>query len=139
MRNFEKSPRKFLRTFAIIISVALVLWAAAAVGLQFAGGAFDHEPSEMDDGLGSEARRLLASAFEPAAGSEEPHRSARLSWIRERLTATRSYVSDPAMPGLRFPQSTPPIPTAPERTMRLPSAPTPATAQRHPPQPASPR
>ena len=38
MRNFERSPRKLLRTFAIIISVALVLWAAAAVGLQFAGG-----------------------------------------------------------------------------------------------------
>jgi predicted TIM-barrel fold metal-dependent hydrolase len=64
MRVFERSPRKFLRTSAIIISIALVLWAAAAVGLQFAGGAFDHEPSEMDDGLGSEAQRLLASAFE---------------------------------------------------------------------------
>jgi predicted TIM-barrel fold metal-dependent hydrolase len=34
------------------------------VGLRFAGGAFDHEPSKMDEDLGSEARRLLASAFE---------------------------------------------------------------------------
>ena len=33
------------------------------MSLQFAGGAFDHEPSEMDNGLGSEARRLLASTF----------------------------------------------------------------------------
>jgi predicted TIM-barrel fold metal-dependent hydrolase len=33
------------------------------VSLQFAGGAFDHEPSEMGNGLGSDARHLLASTF----------------------------------------------------------------------------
>jgi hypothetical protein len=32
--------------------------------LRFAGGAFDHKPSEMDEGLWSDAQRLLASAFE---------------------------------------------------------------------------
>lgn len=34
------------------------------MGLRFAGGAFTHEPSEMAEGLGSEARRLLEAAFE---------------------------------------------------------------------------
>jgi predicted TIM-barrel fold metal-dependent hydrolase len=60
----ESAGGEILRVLAIITVIAFVLWAAAAVGLQFAGGAFDHEPSEMDEGLSSEARRLLASAFE---------------------------------------------------------------------------
>lgn len=65
MKRKPYSPGgKLLRALAIVVTVALVLWAAAAVGLRFAGGAFDHEPSEMDEGLSAEARRLLASAFE---------------------------------------------------------------------------
>jgi predicted TIM-barrel fold metal-dependent hydrolase len=56
--------RRLPRAFAIFIVLALALWAAGAVGLRFAGGAFDREPSEMAEGLGPEARRLLDAAFE---------------------------------------------------------------------------
>jgi predicted TIM-barrel fold metal-dependent hydrolase len=64
MRNSDNTPRNCLRTFAIAIAAGFALWAAGAVGLRFAGGAFDHKPSEMDEGLSSDAQRLLASAFE---------------------------------------------------------------------------
>ena len=55
--------RNLLIATTLVIPAALVLWAAGAVGFRFAAGAFDHEPWEMDEGLGSEAQRLLESAF----------------------------------------------------------------------------
>jgi predicted TIM-barrel fold metal-dependent hydrolase len=56
--------RHLLIATTLATLVVAVLWAAGAVGLRFAGGAFDHEPSEMNEGLGSDARRLLAAAFD---------------------------------------------------------------------------
>ncbi|MBW2493692.1 MAG: hypothetical protein JRE43_02985, partial [Deltaproteobacteria bacterium] len=53
-----------LRVLAIASAVVVALGATALAGLRFAGGAFDSEPSEMDDGPSSNAKRLLASAFE---------------------------------------------------------------------------
>ena len=64
MRSSDNTPKNYLRTFAIAIAVGFALWAVGAVGLRFAGGAFGHKPSEMVEGLSSDAQRLLASAFE---------------------------------------------------------------------------
>jgi len=63
-RQSDSAGKSLLRALAIVSTVALALGAAAVVSFRFAGGAFDSEPSEMDDGLGSDAKRLLASAFE---------------------------------------------------------------------------
>jgi predicted TIM-barrel fold metal-dependent hydrolase len=60
----ERTGRRRVRALAIVSVIALSFWAAGSVGLRFAGGAFTHEPSEMAEGLGSEARRLLEAAFE---------------------------------------------------------------------------
>ena len=59
--------RRFLKSAATLSAAMLVLWTAGAIGLRYAGGAFDREPSAMAEGLSPGARRLLDAAFEDVA------------------------------------------------------------------------
>jgi predicted TIM-barrel fold metal-dependent hydrolase len=55
---------KLLQTGVTIGAILLAIWTAGAIGLRFAGGAFDQEPWAMADSLSSGARRLLDASFE---------------------------------------------------------------------------
>ena len=61
------SARRFLKSAATLGAAVLVLWTAGAIGLRYAGGAFEREPSAMAESLSPGARRLLDAAFEDVA------------------------------------------------------------------------
>ena len=59
--------RRFLKSAATLGAAVLLFWTAGAIGLRFAGGASEREPSAMAGSLSPGAQRLLDAAFEDVA------------------------------------------------------------------------